>query len=42
MGKYVDDKLDEIGSDYVVISRDANVVQELLHQQCVRCPGNSN
>ena len=31
MGKYVDDKLDEIGSDYVVISRDANVVQDLLN-----------
>ena len=30
MGKYVDDKLDEIGSDYVVISRDAAVVQDLL------------
>ncbi len=29
MGKYVDDKLDEIGFDYVVISRDANVVQDL-------------
>lgn len=31
MGKYVDEKLDEIGFDYVVISRDANVVQDLTN-----------
>jgi len=31
MGKYVDEKLDEIGFDYVVISRDANVVRELIY-----------